>query len=234
MHPDLVTLLTLQDEDTAVATLESRVHALDRQTETLDRERSAAESAITRARETAEGEEKRRRELALKVQEHRALQDRHLAVLDSVRKDREAVAAMAQIEISRRVLTQEESELQTLTVRIADLHQAIELEMLLLDEITERQTSERAEIAKARAELDAQVAAARTQRDDTAKRIGRPLLQKYERIRGREKTIALYALRGSACGRCNTAIPLQRRNVMAAGRSIEVCEGCGVLLYAAV
>ena len=45
---------------------------------------------------------------------------------------------------------------------------------------------------------------------------------------------ALYALRGAACGRCNTAIPLQRRNVMAAGRSVEVCEGCGVLLYAAV
>jgi predicted nucleic acid-binding Zn-ribbon protein len=61
--------------------------------------------------------------------------------------------------------------------------------------------------------------------------VPRSILSKYERIRGREKSFALYQLRGAACGRCNTAIPLQRRNVMAAGRTIEVCEGCGVLLY---
>jgi predicted nucleic acid-binding Zn-ribbon protein len=61
--------------------------------------------------------------------------------------------------------------------------------------------------------------------------VPRGILSKYERIRGREKSFALYQLRGAACGRCNTAIPLQRRNVMAAGRTIEVCEGCGVLLY---
>lgn len=234
MHPDLVTLLALQDEDTDIAALEARIGALDEQTETLDHERDAAAGAVTRAREIAEVEEKRRRELALKVQEHRSLHDRHLAALDVVRKDRETVAAMTQIEITRRVLTQEESELQTLTTRIADLHQATELEQLAFEELGQRQGTERAGIAKARGELDEQLAAARAHRDATAKRIGRPLLQKYERIRGREKSVALYALRGAACGRCNTAIPLQRRNVMAAGRSIEVCEGCGVLLYAAV
>jgi predicted nucleic acid-binding Zn-ribbon protein len=58
------------------------------------------------------------------------------------------------------------------------------------------------------------------------------MLAKYERIRQRDHAHALYPLRGAACGRCNTAIPLQRRNVIAAGRSIEACEGCGVLLYA--
>lgn len=232
MHPDLVTLLALQDEDTAVAALEARVQALDEQTAVLDREREAAAAAVARAREAAEVEEKRRRELALKVDEHRALQSRHLAALDAVRKDREATAAMAQIDITRRVLTQEESELQALTSRIADLHQAGELEQLAFEELEQRQAEQRGDLAVARADLEAQVATARAHRDATAQRVGRPLLQKYERIRGREKSIALYALRGAACGRCNTAIPLQRRNVMAAGRSIEVCEGCGVLLYA--
>ena len=234
MHPDLVALLALQDEDAAVAVLESRARELDSKTELLDRERAAGEQAIARAREIAEGEEKRRRELALKVQEHRTLQDRHLAALDAVRKDREATAAMSQIDITRRVLMQEESDLQTLTARIADLHQAAELEVLSLEELTQRQVAERAALAAARAELDGEISAARAHRHETASRVGRSLLQKYERIRGREKSMALYALRGSACGRCNTAIPLQRRNVMAAGRSIEVCEGCGVLLYAGI
>ncbi|HEY7861571.1 MAG TPA: hypothetical protein VIB98_08990, partial [Gemmatimonadaceae bacterium] len=60
-----------------------------------------------------------------------------------------------------------------------------------------------------------------------------PILRKYERILSRNTSNVLYALRGQACGRCDTAIPLQRRNAIAAGRAIEVCEACGVLLYAA-
>lgn len=234
MHPDLVALLALQDEDTAVAVLEARRRELDARETALDQERVSAESAIARARLAAEAEDKKRRELGIKVQEHRALHDRHLAALDAVRKDREATAAMAQIEITRRVLAQEESEMQTLATRIVDLNQAAELEQLSLAELAERQGTQRAEIAVARGAVDAELGTARAQRNETASRVGRPLLQKYERIRGRENSNALYALRGSACGRCNTAIPLQRRNVMAAGRSVEVCEGCGVLLYAAV
>lgn len=234
MHPDLVALLALQDEDTAVAVLEARRRELDARETALDQERVSAESAIARARLAAEAEDKKRRELGIKVQEHRALHDRHLAALDAVRKDREATAAMAQIEITRRVLAQEESEMQTLATRIVDLNQAAELEQLSLAELAERQGTQRAEIAVARSAVDAELGTARAQRNETASRVGRPLLQKYERIRGRENSNALYALRGSACGRCNTAIPLQRRNVMAAGRSVEVCEGCGVLLYAAV
>jgi len=234
VHPDLVALLALQDEDTAVAVLEARRRELDARETALDQERVNAESAIARARLAAEAEDKKRRELGIKVQEHRALHDRHLAALDAVRKDREATAAMAQIEITRRVLAQEESEMQTLATRIVDLNQAAELEQLSLAELAERQGTQRAEIAVARGAVDAELGTARAQRNETASRVGRPLLQKYERIRGRENSSALYALRGSACGRCNTAIPLQRRNVMAAGRSVEVCEGCGVLLYAAV
>jgi predicted nucleic acid-binding Zn-ribbon protein len=49
----------------------------------------------------------------------------------------------------------------------------------------------------------------------------------------RNTSNVLYPLRGQACGRCDTAIPMQRRNAIAAGRAIDVCEACGVLLYAA-
>jgi predicted nucleic acid-binding Zn-ribbon protein len=226
--------LALQDEDTVVSALESRRRELDARETALDQERVTAEAAIVQTRQAAEAEDKKRRELGMKVQEHRALQDRHLAALDAVRKDREASAAMSQIEVTRRVLAQEESEMQTLATRIVDLNSTADLEQLSLAELSERQGTERADIATARTALDAELATARAQRNQTASRVGRALLQKYDRIRGRENSNALFALRGAACGRCNTAIPLQRRNVMAAGRSVEVCEGCGVLLYAAV
>jgi predicted nucleic acid-binding Zn-ribbon protein len=144
VHPDLVALLALQDEDTAVAGLESRRRDLDLREQTLDQERSTAEAGIARTRQAAEAEDKKRRELGMKLQEHRALQERHLVALDAVRKDREASAAMSQIEITRRVLAQEESEMQTLATRISDLNQAAELEQLSLGELEERQRVERA------------------------------------------------------------------------------------------
>jgi predicted nucleic acid-binding Zn-ribbon protein len=231
VNPDLAALLTLQDDDSAMAAIDARLHELDRRTASLDNERVAVNASMERTRASAEAAEKQRRELAHKIEEHRSMQERNLSVLDSVRKQREAQAAMTQVEMVRRVLAQEESDLQALNGRIADLRRAEEAALAELGEVDERQSAERADIARSRSELDTELQEARARREASAARVPRNILTKYERIRGREKSFALYQLRGAACGRCNTAIPLQRRNVMAAGRTIEVCEGCGVLLY---
>jgi predicted nucleic acid-binding Zn-ribbon protein len=222
----------LQEDDTLVSGLEARLQDLDARLSALDHERDVLIQALERARSAVEAEEVKRRELANRVQEHKALQERNIATLDAVRKAREATAAMAQIDLTRRVLAQEEGELQALVGRIADLRHAAELQALELADLEQRQVEQRAALEKQCTELEAELGEARTKRESSAARVSRQMLMRYERIRGREKTHALYPLRGAACGRCNTAIPLQRRNVIAAGRSIEVCEGCGVLLYA--
>jgi predicted nucleic acid-binding Zn-ribbon protein len=214
-----------------MAAIDERLRELDRRAEALDGERSAINASMERTRASAEAAEKQRRELAYKIDDHRAMQERNLSVLDSVRKQREATAAMTQVDMVRRVLAQEESDLQALNGRLADLKRAEEAALEELGEVDERQSAERANIARARSELEAELEYARAKRAASAAQVPRTILSKYERIRGREKSFALYQLRGAACGRCNTAIPLQRRNVMAAGRTIEVCEGCGVLLY---
>ncbi|HEY9450966.1 MAG TPA: hypothetical protein VIQ60_14540 [Gemmatimonadaceae bacterium] len=232
MHPDLAALLALQEDDTAVAALEARLDELGERTEALDRERSLAGAAIERIRTGAETEERKRRDLALKVQEHKSLQERNLATLDVVRKAREAQAAMTQVDMARRVLVQEESDLQVLTTRLAELSKEAELHVRELEEVDRRQVDERKAIARSRREIENELVAVRAKRETSASRVPRATLAKYERIRRHEKSHALYQLRGTACGRCNTAIPLQRRNIMAEGRSVEVCEGCGVLLYA--
>jgi predicted nucleic acid-binding Zn-ribbon protein len=231
VNPDLAALLTLQEDDTTMGAIDERLRELDRRTEALDGERAAVNASMERTRASAEAAEKQRRELSHKIEEHRAMQDRNLSVLDAVRKQREATAAMTQVDMVRRVLVQEESDLQSLNGRIADLKRAEEATLAELGEVEERQSAERADIARQRAELEEEMESARRKRDASAAKVPRSILSKYERIRGREKSFALYQLRGAACGRCNTAIPLQRRNVMAAGRTIEVCEGCGVLLY---
>ena len=95
----------------------------------------------------------------------------------------------------------------------------------------EEQQAARPEIEAKRAELQSQLDSAKRDRDGRAVSVPRPVLGKYDRIRGR-RSQALYALRGGSCGNCDTAVPLQRRNLMASSGQIEVCEACGVLLYA--
>lgn len=64
-----------------------------------------------------------------------------------------------------------------------------------------------------------------------AKGVRAPMLARYERIRRGRTPVVLFPLRQDACAHCNTAVPLQRRQFILQGQSIEPCEGCGVLLY---
>jgi predicted nucleic acid-binding Zn-ribbon protein len=225
--------LALQAEDTIVAQLNEKLRALDAKLKSLDAERTQVEDSLARARATAEQEEKRRRELSIKVEDHKAMQERNLATLDVVRKPKEATAAMAQVDMLKKVLSQEETDLHSLSLRVHDVHHAIDGQQKALDELDARQKEQRAAHAAERAEIDAELAKARSIRNERAAHVPKNILLKYERILSRNTSNVLYPLRGQACGRCDTAIPMQRRNAIAAGRAIDVCEACGVLLYAA-
>jgi predicted nucleic acid-binding Zn-ribbon protein len=233
VSPDLEAVLALQAEDTIVAQLNAKLKALDAKLKTLDVERMQVEESLARTKATAEQEEKRRRELANKVEDHKAMQERNLATLDVVRKPKEATAAMAQVDMLKKVLSQEEADLHSLSLRVHDVHHAIDGQQKALDDLDARQKEQRAAHAAERAEIEAELARAQSIRNERAAQVPKNILLKYERILSRNTSNVLYPLRGQACGRCDTAIPMQRRNAIAAGRAIDVCEACGVLLYAA-
>ncbi len=231
---DLQALLELQAEDARIAGLEAHSRALNARVRELDQQRRSAAEALDRACREVAAYEQRWRALSTKFEEHKHLQERNLSVLDAVKKAREASAAMAQIDITRKALAQDESELQSVAARLADLRDEVQLHELGLAELELAQEASRAAITDEQRAANDELSRARARRSTVAARVSRALLSKYERIRSRDGSDALVPLRGAACGRCNTAIPLQRRNTIAAGRAIETCEGCGALLYAAV
>jgi predicted nucleic acid-binding Zn-ribbon protein len=232
VHQDLEALLALQAEDAIVDDLERRLAALTPRLQDLDRQRQIAEDALRRAESAAEADERKRRELDARLSDHKQKQERNLANLEVVRRLREATAAMAQVEQARKILIEEETELQALTRRVADDHTLVEAQRQAIAEIDQSTRAERDAIAAERGEIEQELAAARAQREAVAVRVPRSTLQKYDRIRGRRGSQAVFPLVGPSCGNCDTAIPLQRRNAMAATGSIELCEVCGVLLYA--
>ena len=231
MQQEVDALLALQSDDAHIHELEQQLGALDPELANLDQKREQAAGAVTRAHGAVESEERRHRELQARLAQHRQLQDRNLAQLDEVKRLKEATAAMAQVETTKRMMAEDESELLACTRRLADLQQAVASSTKVLTDIEVEQATARSELGAKKQALNEKLGAARAVRNEKSVDIPRPLLAKYDRIRGRRPQ-ALFSLRGGSCGNCDTAIPLQRRNMMAGTGHIEVCEACGVLLYA--
>ncbi len=232
MNPDVDALLVVQQHDAIVRGIEARRDAFGPRLQVLDQVRAQARAEVMRIAAQYEKETASARALEARVAECRERHARNQAVMDQAHKLKEATAALAQVETGRRVLAEAESELLAATRRLTDLRSSgrAAQEMVLL--IDDDQTAERAAIATDQSTIGAELEAARAARQAVAVAVSPSMLSRYDRLHQRRRDNALYALTPhSTCSACDTAIPLQRRPLMAGGRTIEVCEGCGVLVY---
>lgn len=232
MHPDVAALLTVQDDDIKIYELESRLGELRPRLDAMAKERDRANVALTQARQSAEAEERRRREVASRVAQHRALQERNQAALNSVTSMREATAATAQLEQAKRMIDEDERELSTIGHRLMEANRMVAEREQVAAELESAQAQARESLAADQQDLETRIAEAKRDRESKASSVPRSLLAKYERIRSRKRIHAIFPLRGNSCGHCDTLIPLQRRSVMMGTGATEICEGCGVMLYA--
>jgi uncharacterized protein len=231
MQQEIEALLALQEDDLKIMEIESKMRELDPKLAALDKRRDQAAAALARAQTAVQVEEKKQRDLQGRLAQHKQMQERNLHALDDVKRMREATAATAQVESTRRLMAEDESELLTVGRRLAELNAAVASSSQALTAVEQEQESTRPEIESQRAALESELTAAKRERQNRASVVPKPILGKYDRIRGK-RTQALYTLRGGSCGNCDTSIPLQRRNMMAGTGHIEICEACGVLLYA--
>jgi uncharacterized protein len=231
MQQEVEALLALQDDDLKIREIEAQIRELDPKLAEFDKRRDQVLATLAKAEIAVAVEEKKRGELQARLAQHKQMQERNLHQLDDVKRMREATAATAQVESTRRLMAEDESEIAILGRRITEMNAAVATSRDALAALEEAQLAARPEIEAKRASLQSELEAAKRDRDGRAGSVARPMLGKYDRIRGK-RTQALYPLQGGSCGNCDTAVPLQRRNIMASSGQIEVCEACGVLLYA--
>lgn len=231
VNQELDALLAVQADDAAIRTIEGKRDALAPRLSLLDATQRRAMEEVSRTESALERELTRQRVLDARITDTRSLHEQATVALDTAEKLSEATTAAAQVESTRRALADGESEALALTRRVADLRTALAAHREVLAQVSSDQGGARTELEAQRAAIDAELATARARRQLSASAVSAGLLSKYERIASRRKADALIELRDFCCSACDTAIPLQRRPVMAAGNVIEPCEGCGVLLY---
>jgi uncharacterized protein len=231
MHADLVKLLDLQAKDSAVAEIERRLGALREETGVLDQALERARGVLEAAWRAAADAARRRDELEAKIESYRVLQDRRQQRLEHVRNPKEASTLMAELDLARSVVAKEEND----WVRSADAvtqaqFKAAEEERNVAV-VAEGQTPERDRLAARHTELEAELAAARLDREESASQLDRPLRVRYDRLRKARSGDVIVPLLGGSCGSCHTSIPLNRRSQIRAGSVLDNCEVCGAILY---
>ena len=231
MLAELRILLELQEKDRAIHAIQSEIAAFGPELVDLDGQVLAAEEQINAARRGIEEAGSRRSQLETKIESFRTAQERRRQRLEWVRGAKEAANLMAELDLGRSVLAREEAE----RIRSADQVQEAETSVAeserQLEEIRTAQAARREEIAALQAECRDRLVGAQGERATVTKRLSKPALTQYERIRRGRAPMALYALHDDACGHCFTAVPMHRRQELQAGQIITLCEACGVIVY---
>lgn len=233
MHPDLQPLLTLQEKDKAVDAIKQGLAALLPEEKALDDELDQHALAMTDAQRAASGAEVRKTELENRIQGYKQLQERRRQQLDFVRGAKEASTLMAEIDMARQVLVKEEADFLRSGDAIVEAEKRMKDVAKTHAATVTRQAEAREALQARRAELDEQLKAAQGERQAATADVKPNLLVRYERIRRGKAPMAVFPLSKDSCGNCFTAVPVQRKVLIQQSASIESCEVCGVLLYAA-
>lgn len=232
MHPDVAALLAVQAEDDIVDGIVAQLDAIAPRLAALDTARATTVRTIEELRVQIDQDEKKRAELAERLSDHKQRQERNVAQLDVVKRMREATAAVSQVEMGRKILLELENNVRELATRLADARKTLELRESELERLDAEQQGARDAINAEQTALQESLAGARAARDAKAEKVSALNRKMYERIRTRRRSTSLFALESGACGSCDTSIPVQRRNAMSSSGAIDVCEACGVLIYA--
>ena len=236
MQSDLKRLLTLQEADRLVMSIEAEIQTFKPEVAELDAGVKRLEDELTRVQRNLEEANKRRTELESNIETYRVTQEQRRQKLEWVRGAKEASALMAEIDLARSVLAKEEAD----WIRSADEVQAIEAAVAEVEQRAaaeeEAQSPRREEIAQAQSECNGRLEEASARRAEAAQEINRTkrqLLTMYDKIRGGRAPLAMYELHADACGHCYTSVPMHLREQIRRGETLATCEACGVLMFAA-
>ena len=238
MHPDLPKLLDVQTKDRRLAEINERVHEIESERSALDVVLDRVRAEIASATRTSDDIGRRRDEVAVKLEGQRAKHEARRQRLEQERNPRVAAQLMADVELGRSILTQEEGEWLRLAEDASTRAGAVKGAHERLATLEAEQGVVRAVLLERMASLEAELTTARNEREASASQLDRTLRVRYDRLRG-SRTSEILVPAGNptghaTCTACFTAIPRSRiGRLQAEGLLLDGCEMCGAFVYLA-
>jgi predicted nucleic acid-binding Zn-ribbon protein len=232
VKPDIAALLEVHADDLKTYGIEDRLSALAPRLSALEKERQRAVELTTAVQKQVVTEETRMKDVQDRLRQHRELLEKSEKLLGQVSVPREAAAAMAQIEQAKRFIADEERDVESTNARLAELRKEVGTREAAVKDIEHVQQETRATLDADRSALETELKGVLKEREKKAVAVPKSLMVKYDHIRKRHRAEVVFKLRGNSCAHCDTALPVQRHSTMKTTGATEMCEGCGVLLFA--
>lgn len=225
-------LLSLQELDGAIARGRAELRELEEEARVLEEGLEALRRRETEAEVKVDGADRQLRQAERTVQAGRATVKRLQERAQEVINQRSHLAARAEMDAARQNLDAAETSMLE-AMQDQDKYRSARQD--IADELAREQAAAEeklAEIERRRADLEDEVALQGDQRKNRALRIDDSVRALYEQVRAGRTTSALAPVIEGVCGHCFTSIPKQRQAEIRGGRSLIVCETCGVILHA--
>ncbi len=232
MDPQLLTLIDLQGFDTRIAALEAEAARLPKQIDAIHAALADAKKTLETLKAKADTTKKDLRTKEKDLDVVTAKRAKAEARLWEVKNNTEYSAVLAEIEAIKQEKAKGEEEILTL----------MELQERLVVEVREDEARFRTREEQARkdeavvrqklAEVEAELAVVRAERDSRARELPRPLLTDYGKILKARAGLAVAAVTSAAvCGGCRVSIRPQAVQELRHAESLIHCESCGRYLY---
>jgi len=231
LHPDLKTLIDLQEVDLKIAELTAQIDSLPSQIQTLEAQLNDFIHAYEERKKRLATNQRERKELEGEIKVIQEKIARHKDQLYQVKTNEQYRAMLKEIE-------GEEAKIRKLEDQI--LEKMIEAEELekFVQEAAARVEGEKARVAAEVRRLEAERQADLEERDQAALRrkaletaLSGGVLELYERIRKVRRGVALAEARDGCCTGCNVRLRPQVYNEARANASLLTCETCGRILH---
>lgn len=233
MDPQLLTLIDLQVFDTRIAALEAEAARLPKQIDAFHAALAEAKKTLETLKAKADITKKDLRTKEKDLDVVTAKRTKAEARLWEVKNNTEYSAVLAEIEAIKQEKAKGEEEILTL----------MELQERLVVDVREAEArfktreeqarQDEAVVRKKLAEVEAELAIVRGERESRARELPRPLLADYEKISKARGGVAVAAVNSgtAVCGGCRVSIRPQAIQELKAARAPMLCESCGRYLY---
>jgi predicted nucleic acid-binding Zn-ribbon protein len=234
MHPDLPKLLDVQAKDGRLAELDAQAASLADEAAALDALLQHGRSDVTATQRLADDATRRRDEAERTLETQRSQHERRRQRLEQERNPRVAAQLLADLELGRNILAQEESDWVRAADEVTARSQAATTAADRLAVMEGEQSAARADLSQRQAVLAGELDAARAERETAASQLERTLRVRYDRLRRSRNKEILVPANNATCTACYTAIPRSRiGQLQAEGILIDGCEMCGAIIYLA-
>jgi len=231
MLPEIEKLLTLQDRDQRIRTLQAEFKTVPLERKELESRLTATTAGAEKAKAALRELEVEKKRLEVEAQGKRDQIAKFKVQQMQTRKNEEFQAFGVQIQHF-------EGEIVKIEDRELELMEAIETAKPVLAEAERNAAEAKAQVARQIADLEAKAAALETQLKNTEADRGKDtdgidedLLDQYQRLFRSKNGNAIVELDNDVCSGCHMKLTTQTILQVKSNRQITHCEQCGRILY---